>query len=169
MLSNTKHLSLLITEQAGQLIMATPTAALIGQAPINLGPLTTAFLPPPACTVAVGAGGGGFLGLALLGASAGDSALLGRACAAGKAVDASSCWPPITETNNKAAPSSFGGRGFYSPGVSCPVGYATACSAVGGSGGRSEWPVQFKLMDGETAVGCCPRYVPLLSNSMDQS
>ncbi|KAK3938459.1 proline-rich receptor-like protein kinase PERK2 [Diplogelasinospora grovesii] len=130
------------------------TAVLVGQAPTNLGPLTTTFTPPAVCTVAVGAAttDGGLLGLGLLGGSSaiGDIARLGQTCSAGgTAVDAAACWPP---TSKGAAT----GNGFYSPGLDCPVGYATACSATGGSGGSSGWPVQFKLLDGETAVGCCP-------------
>ncbi|KAK3693357.1 hypothetical protein B0T22DRAFT_39168 [Podospora appendiculata] len=127
---------------------------LVGQAPINLGPLTTTFVPPPACTVAVGAGGGGLLG-GLLGAPADNIAYLGQTCLRGKPIEATSCWPPTSS----GAPSYSGSSsawGFYSPGLFCPTGYATACSAIGGSGGESGWPVQFKLLDGETAVGCCP-------------
>ncbi len=136
--------------------MASTATAIIGQAPTNLGPLTAAFTPPPACTVAVGAVDGGLLGLGLLGASVENVAFLGQSCSAGKAVDATSCWPP-TSQGAKPPPASFGGWGFYSPGLGCPAGYATACSATGGSNGGSGWPVQFKLMDGETALGCCPR------------
>ncbi|KAK3392721.1 hypothetical protein B0H63DRAFT_461 [Podospora didyma] len=133
--------------------MSAPT--LIGQAPINLGPLTTTFTPPPACATAVGVAEGGLLGLGLLGGPLANTAYLGQACSRGKAVDATTCWPPASSgAESKSAPLS--GWGFYSPGLHCPIGYATACSATGGSGGGSGWPVQFKLLDGETAVGCCP-------------
>ncbi len=132
------------------------TAAIVGQAPTNLGPLTTTFTPPPACTVAIGAVDGGLLGLGLLGASVENVAFLGQSCSAGNAADATSCWPP-TSKGVKAPAGSLAGWGFYSPGLNCPAGYASACSATGGSGGGSNWPVQFKLLDGETAVGCCPR------------
>ncbi len=129
---------------------------LIGQAPTNLGPLTTTFTLPPACTVAVGEARGLLDGL--LGGSVKDAAFLGQGCAAGKAIDATSCWPETSKgAEDKKAP--LQGWGFYSPGLHCPIGYATACSATGGSGGGSGWPVQFKLRDGETAVGCCPRSV----------
>ncbi|AEO69847.1 uncharacterized protein THITE_2057645 [Thermothielavioides terrestris NRRL 8126] len=130
------------------------TTVLIGQAPTNLGPLTTTFTPPAACTVAVGARGGGLVGL-LLGGGTSDVAYLGQACTAGSAVDATSCWPSTSKGAQSQKPP-LQGWGFYSPGLHCPVGYATACSATGGSGGGSGWPVQFKLRDGETAVGCCP-------------
>ena len=126
---------------------------LIGQAPTNLGPLTTTFTPPPACTVAVGAGRGALFGL--IGGGDKDVAYLGQGCSQGKAFDATSCWPQ-TSQGAKEQPAPLHGWGFYSPGLDCPVGYATACSATGGSGGGSGWPVQFKLRDGETAVGCCP-------------
>ncbi|KAH8898037.1 hypothetical protein GQ53DRAFT_712568 [Thozetella sp. PMI_491] len=135
--------------------MSSTATAIIGQAPTNLGPLTTTFTPPPSCTVAVGAVEGGLLGLGLLGASVQNFAFLGQSCSAGKGIDATSCWPP-TSKGAKAPSTPLGGWGYYSPGLNCPVGYATACSATGGSGGGSGWPVQFKLMDGETAIGCCP-------------
>ncbi|KAK4182863.1 hypothetical protein QBC35DRAFT_140095 [Podospora australis] len=127
---------------------------LINQAPTNLGPLTTTFTPPPGCTVAVGAGKG-FLGGVFGGAKDQDVAWLGQACSRGKATDATSCWPATSKgAESREAP--LHGWGYYSPGLHCPIGYATACSATGGSGGGSDWPVQFKLLAGETAVGCCP-------------
>ncbi|KAK4239279.1 hypothetical protein C8A03DRAFT_14300 [Achaetomium macrosporum] len=129
-------------------------STLIGQAPTNLGPLTTTFTPPAACTVAVGAGRGGLAGL-LGGGGDNDVAYLAQACSRGKAVDATSCWPAKSKGAEEKEPP-LHGWGFYYPGLHCPVGYATACSATGGSGGSSGWPVQFKLRDGETAVGCCP-------------
>lgn len=128
---------------------------IIGQAPNNLGPLTTTFTPPPACTVAVGAATGGIGGWLGLGGQE-DVAYLGQACSWGKAYDDTGCWPETTAGVEETKAPLYG-WGFYSPGLHCPVGYATACSATGGSGGGSEWPVQFKLRAGETAVGCCPR------------
>ncbi|EAQ93823.1 hypothetical protein CHGG_02058 [Chaetomium globosum CBS 148.51] len=127
---------------------------LIGQAPTNLGPLTTTFTPPPECTAAVGAASNGLADFFGVG-DAKDVAYLGQGCSRGKAFDATTCWPGTSKgAEEKGAP--LYGWGFYSPGLHCPVGYATACSATGGSGGGSGWPVQFKLRDGETAVGCCP-------------
>jgi hypothetical protein len=137
------------------------TTVLIGQAPINLGPLTTTFTPPAACTVAVGAERGAVGGL--LGGGDKDVAWLGKACSRGKPVDDPSCWPE-TSKGAEAREAPLHGWGFYSPGLHCPVGYATACSATGGSGGGSGWPVQFKLRDGETAAGCCPRSVRVASS-----
>ncbi|KAH6641280.1 hypothetical protein F5144DRAFT_563049 [Chaetomium tenue] len=46
------------------------------------------------------------------------------------------------------------GWGFYSPGLACPTGYTAACTAEYGK--RSDWEVEFTLIPGETAVGCCP-------------
>jgi hypothetical protein len=118
-------------------------AALVGQVGANLGPLTTTFAPPAACSTAVAA------------CATCASALLGQSCnAAGVPVDAASCWPSITAA--VASPSApFHGLGFYSPGVACPNGYASACSATAGA--SSGWPVQFNLAASETAVGCCPK------------
>ncbi|KAK4202965.1 hypothetical protein QBC40DRAFT_34570 [Triangularia verruculosa] len=129
--------------------------ALIGQAPTNLGPLTTIFTPPAECTVAVGAGRGGLLGNLFGGGDDWSTAYLGQACSRNRAIDNTACWPTTTAgAESKEAPLS--GWGFYSPGLHCPGGYATACMATGGSNGGSEWPVQFRLLAGETAAGCCP-------------
>jgi hypothetical protein len=127
---------------------ATPSvaaAALVGQEGANLGPLTTTFTPPPACATAVAA------------CPTCNSALLGQSCdAAGAPVDAASCWPAMTGA--AASPSApFHGLGFYSPGVACPNGYASACSATAGA--SSGWAMQFNLAALETAVGCCPKWV----------
>ena len=128
---------------------------LTGQAPTNLGPLTTTLTPPAACTVAIGARRG------FIGDKDDHVAYRGQLCSDNKAVDDTACWPPTSKgAQERSAPLS--GWGFYSPGVHCPVGYATACSATGGKGGGSGWPVQFKLRDGETAVGCCPKLVTFL-------
>ncbi|KAK0631440.1 hypothetical protein B0T14DRAFT_417988 [Immersiella caudata] len=129
--------------------------AFTNQAPINLGPLTTTFTAPPACTVAVGVVDGGLLNIPLLGGSVQNVANLGQACSRGNGVDATSCWPPTSRGAPAKSPP-LSGWGYYSPGIHCPAGYATACSATGGSGGASNWPVQFRLSAGETAVGCCP-------------
>ncbi|KAH8771020.1 hypothetical protein F5883DRAFT_551694 [Diaporthe sp. PMI_573] len=48
----------------------------------------------------------------------------------------------------------FRGWGFYSPGLICPHGYTSACTAT--AKGGAQWPVQFVMLEGETAVGCCP-------------
>lgn len=126
------------------------SSAITGQARTILGPLTTTFTQPPSCTVAVAAqDGNGLLGF------------LAHTCALPQenrlGLDDTSCWP--STSSGAATPTvPLQGWGFYSPGTICPTGYASACSATGG--GSSGWPVQFKLQQGETAVGCCPRYVP---------
>lgn len=133
--------------------------AIVGLAPTILGPLTTVFTPPPACTVAVGSqvSDGGLLGLGLLGSSgpAGNFAFLGQTCSAGQPADATACWPATSAGAPPPPAPSMQGWGAYSPGVECPAGYATACAAT--AGGASGWPLQFRLTAGETAVGCCPR------------
>jgi len=117
--------------------------AIIDQAPINLGPLTTTFTPPAACA------------LAIQDCKTCTQARLGKSCdATNGPMDVGSCWPG-TSTGAPPAPSG----GFYSPGLACPAGHAVACTATGGSGGNSGWPLQFKLGAEETAVGCCPSYV----------
>jgi hypothetical protein len=67
--------------------------------------------------------------------------------------DNSACWPPATPGAGTPQPP-LAGWGYYSPGLACPTGYTTACTAQ--YGGRYEWDVEFGLVAGETAVGCCP-------------
>lgn len=124
--------------------------AILGQAPTILGSLTTIFTPPPSCTVAVGhSDAGGLLGFLGDGNNLG---FLGQGCRSGRPTDDLACWPSMA-TSVTAAP----GWGVYSPGIECPAGYATACSAT--AGGSTGWPMQFELRSGETAIGCCPRSV----------
>lgn len=126
------------------------SSTITGQARTILGPLTTTFTQPPSCTLAV--------------AGQDDDDLAGflaHACEVAQdnsfGLDDASCWPGTS--SGAATPSaSFQGWGFYSPGTICPTGYASACSATGGASGSSDWPVQFRMLQGETAVGCCPRY-----------
>jgi hypothetical protein len=104
-----------------------------------MGPLT-AFDAPPTCTIAVQE------------CRTCAVAKLGQGCDAAAAL---SCLPPTS----RGAPqmTALSEWGFYSPAVACPAGHAAACTAT--AGGTSQWPVQFKLSQGETAIGCCPRYV----------
>lgn len=122
----------------------TAAAVLINQDPVNLGPLTEVFTAPPECTVAAAE------------CKTCSNAWLGQTCNGQSAIDAAACWPP-TSSGAPSPSASFHGWGFYSPGIACPAGSTTACSATGGPGGGSGWTVQFRLRDGETAVGCCPR------------
>lgn len=134
----------------------TPSSTSTSSRTALLGPLTTTFTPPDECAWAF------FLSMtatAPTGVAAqtcdGDDGGGGNANA-----DATGCWPAGAFTTSASL---FGG-GFYSPGLVCPSGYATACSATAGEGGRvvgeDGWSTQFALVEGETAVGCCPRWVP---------
>ncbi|KAL2267346.1 hypothetical protein VTJ83DRAFT_4623 [Remersonia thermophila] len=105
-----------------------------------IGDLTTVFTPPEYCTTAIGLG------------RKNNVAWWGQTCSSKGPRDHTGCWPPGTEGANFAP--SFSGGGFYSPGLNCPAGYRTACTAV--EGGKSQWRVQFKMEPGETFVGCCP-------------
>jgi hypothetical protein len=116
-----------------------------------LGPLTTTYTAPSSCSVAV------------LSCQTCSTAWQGQSCFAstyGKSTtygfgDNTECWPPRSSFVSTPLPA-LRGWGFYSPGLACPSGMTTACSATGG--GSSDWPVQFGLLEQETAVGCCPRY-----------
>ncbi|KAF1966488.1 hypothetical protein BU23DRAFT_544343, partial [Bimuria novae-zelandiae CBS 107.79] len=118
---------------------------------INLGPLTTVFVPPPHCTRA---------------ALAGKEAALGQSCnpvddKTATAADDTGCWPRATAYPS-VDKSSLAGLGFYSPGVMCPTGYVSACTAISTSKGQTAaapqvtGKFQFPLVAGETAIGCCP-------------
>lgn len=75
----------------------------------------------------------------------------------GPVEDDMSCWPPPSVNQALLRKHPFQGLGFYSPGLACPTGYTTACTAEYGR--RPQWDIQFALVPGETAVGCCPEYV----------
>ncbi|KAK0721869.1 hypothetical protein B0T26DRAFT_643555 [Lasiosphaeria miniovina] len=118
-------------------------AVVAGQDRVNLGPLTQVFTPPfdcaplfPACTTC-------------------NFGWKGQECGPDGVRDATSCWPP-TSQGIPAPTGALFGWGFYSPGVHCPAGYTSACTATAGPKTTSQgWPVQFVMEKGETAIGCC--------------
>lgn len=120
--------------------------AFTNQAGTLLGPLTTTWEPPSSCA------------LHFLPCPTCDDGFRGQQCASdgedsgeGRPEDAVDCWPPA-QVEDPTPP--FVGWGFYSPGIACPTGYTTACTAVQGE--LPEWDIQFALRQGETAIGCCP-------------
>ncbi|KAK4072707.1 uncharacterized protein Triagg1_5752 [Trichoderma aggressivum f. europaeum] len=112
-------------------------ALLTSQAGTLLGPLTTTWTMPETCSIYL-------------------QGFRGQSCnseSGGRVQDNTECWPPAK--SGIASPSwPFVGWGFYSPGIACPAGYTTACTAVYGQ--RAQWSIQFTLVSSETAVGCCP-------------
>ncbi|KAK4134635.1 hypothetical protein BT67DRAFT_434085 [Trichocladium antarcticum] len=106
-----------------------------------LGPLTTTFTPPAPCSVAIGW------------CRTCNVAWRGQTCAPDTVQDDTACWPATTEGAPEPSQMFFG-RGFYSPGLLCPVGYSSACSAT--EGGKTGMKAQFLMEPGETFVGCCP-------------
>ena len=73
------------------------------------------------------------------------------------------CRPP-TSYGVPAPSIPLNGWGFYSPGVVCPSGYTSTCTATVGPDGSpapvasgNSFQFQFALQPGETAVGCCPK------------
>lgn len=122
----------------------------------TLGPLTTTYTPPASCNVAVEQ------------CSTCINAWAAQTCFAsttGSSInygvqDNPDCWPPRLDDSILTPVPPFQGWGFYTPGVICPVGYTSACSAT--AGGSSGWSVQYSMTAGETAVGCCPTYVDSL-------
>jgi len=120
-----------------------------------LGPLETTYSLPSACGIAVqlcSTCSQGFQGQTCFSFS---TDTFYDPTGAGLA-DNTNCWPPRASFVN-TPPAPLRGWGFYSPGLACPAGLTSACSATGGAGGSSSWPVQYGLLDQETAVGCCPR------------
>ncbi|PTB44215.1 uncharacterized protein TrAFT101_002775 [Trichoderma asperellum] len=111
---------------------------------VLLGPLTTTWTMPQTCSVFMPA------------CSTCDQGFNGQSCNptnSGRIQDNTACWPPATQ--GVSSPSwPFYGWGFYSPGLACPAGYTSACTAVYGQ--RATWATQFTLVPSETAVGCCP-------------
>ena len=108
-----------------------------------LGPLTTTFTLPTACTVAVQDG------------EQPQLAFLAQGCSGASPLDTATCWPPVT-IEPPLAP--FEGLGAYSPGLVCPSDHIIACSTVYSSGADQKL-FQFTLQAGETAAGCCPQLV----------
>lgn len=106
-----------------------------------LGPLTTTFTPPPPCTIAVGL------------CSTCDVAWWGQTCAPKTVQDDPNCWPTTTAAAPEPSQMLYG-WGFYSPGLVCPAGYTSACTAIAGQ--TSGWKVQYLMQPAETFVGCCP-------------
>ncbi|KAF2262040.1 hypothetical protein CC78DRAFT_325977 [Lojkania enalia] len=120
----------------------------------NLGPLTTTFTPPTYCT------------RPNLACSTCKSAWRAQSCAQDSSgprpEDDTGCWPRATSYPNEPP---LVGLGFYSPGVVCPTGYTSACTAAFEASDQSmtiptpapfDGRFQFPLVAGETAVGCCP-------------
>jgi hypothetical protein len=117
-----------------------------------LGPLTTTFSAPATCTVgqrACSTCNYAWQAQTCYSAGAGGSETYG-------VKDATQCWPPTSSGLPEPTPPLWG-WGFYSPGLICPTGYTSACSATAGS--ALTWTPEWSLAAGETAVGCCPRCV----------
>lgn len=112
-----------------------------------LGPLTSIWTPPASCSVPIADGPYTDEGR--------TAAYRDQTCATAASsgiYDASQCWPP-TAASAAAATPPFLARGFYSPGLVCPSGYSSACTAVGGSA-VSGWTPEYTVAPMETAVGC---------------
>jgi hypothetical protein len=115
-----------------------------------LGPLTTTFIFPETCTVNFQVFPGHL------------SLYQGQRCVTdlddrgSPLQDNHECWPPA-EVGIEPPQHPFVGWGYYSPGLVCPTGYTSACSATFGE--ESGWDNQFRLRPSETAIGCCPECV----------
>lgn len=125
--------------------MASPT-----ESTTILGPLTTTWTPPPACTIPVAQCSNCTIGYQA------------QTCYSGaEKQDEPTCWPPQTSGAVTRAPPLMG-WGLYSPGLVCPSGYATACS-YDGRKQTGNFNFLFRPQASETAIGCCPSYVILIT------
>ncbi|KAH8885295.1 hypothetical protein GQ53DRAFT_878663 [Thozetella sp. PMI_491] len=115
--------------------------ALTNQPRTILGPLTEIFTPPASCATPIP-------DLATY-----NKGFIAQECSP-HLHDNANCWPPRGTSASINTPLTLYGWGFYSPGTVCPSGWYQACTAT--ANGMSAWPVQFSMLEGETAVGCCP-------------
>lgn len=116
----------------------------------NLGPMPTPVTLPARCRVPV---------VPAACSSSACTGSLGFACAGAGATATADpgCWPAATLSASAAAAAGllgYGGQGYYSPAVACPVHYATAggtatISAGDGDGNGDDVTVY--------RVHCCPR------------
>ncbi|KAK3899024.1 hypothetical protein C8A05DRAFT_18478 [Staphylotrichum tortipilum] len=106
-----------------------------------LGPMTTAWSPPAGC------------GVHLVTCPTCVDGYQAQQCIGDAPQDNSRCWPPVASQVGPPKYPYFG-WGYYSPGLACPTGYTAACTAKYGV--RPEWLIQFDMVPGETAIGCCP-------------
>lgn len=126
-------------------LLGIPSTLVENQEPTILGPLTATFTQPPECTTAV--------------AQASGEALVGRlaeVCGGETGAIDTACWPTVS-FGVPGPKTDSPGWGFYSPGIICPAGHTSACSATGGLLGQKDWSLQYTLAASETAVGCCPK------------
>ncbi|KAF2715373.1 hypothetical protein K504DRAFT_446243 [Pleomassaria siparia CBS 279.74] len=122
----------------------------------NLGPLTTTFNPPAHCTRPA---------LACATCSSARAAQVCRTQLNGqKSQQDTDCWPQVTAAPRIAPQGLQAPLGFYSPGIMCPMGYATACAAsVPAEPAQTTAPARdggnfdFPLSAGESGFGCCPQ------------
>jgi hypothetical protein len=121
--------------------------------PVNLGPAVTAFLMPDACST-------------IYEKVAENQVAFGRGftCpASGHMGGNTDYFPPWTATSTTARSDAFPNAFYYSPGISCPTTYSTACMAARLLDGNMSPISQVASLDfmrtllpGETAIGCCP-------------
>src|SRR4051812_18301289 len=87
-----------------------------------LGPLTTIWTPPDSCSFVIASCRTCTLGW------------VGQTCDTGinggNVADNTECWPPRSNPQTTRTNGALYGWGFYSPGLVCPSGYATACKAT---------------------------------------
>ncbi|KAH8682694.1 hypothetical protein BX600DRAFT_506262 [Xylariales sp. PMI_506] len=120
----------------------TPTPASTGT---NLGPLTTAYKFPSSCRYVFSE------------TSLPYNYYWAQSCTNGGIIDDPTCWPS-TASNVESTTGALNGWGYYSPGLVCPSGWLTACSATATADAQisGDFSFQFSLSAQETALGCCP-------------
>jgi hypothetical protein len=129
-----------------------------------LGPLTTTFTAPTQCSQQYW----GWTSDEWYGP------LMGQVCAIEYGTVAyagnTNCLPPVTRyyttvvgSGSTAETAGIMDAGYYSPGIACPAGYATACAVHAGADAIPSALSTFQSFEfayqptaEETVIGCCP-------------
>lgn len=139
---------------------------------VDLGPLTTTFVPPDGCTSQRGIALGNDNGqrdnplLVYYGTIDRSSSCLLTSL---RHSAIKSCFPPNFASYYNVAPTSGSGDVYpvYSPGLMCPSGYEPSCTFTKTTSSLPyipdreavDYTMQQLLKNSETAIGCCPRCV----------
>jgi hypothetical protein len=133
----------------------------------NLGSLTTVFTPPPACFTP-------YMGGWAPGTPLYNSLLWGIGCSLTSYTNggfyehgwSTACYPSgmfyesvFMGANTVIAAGQGQSIAVYSPGLSCPQGFSSACTVTKQPGDQppaTEPLLWSALATGETAIGCCP-------------
>lgn len=125
-----------------------------------LGPLTTTWTPPETCASTIipchSGCNVGWLAQSCIETDNGSGYWIHEAV---------ECFPPRTVGVKTPDNSMFDDWGVYSPGLACPAGmtsHVDCLSTYGVPNTKMALGASVELRPGETAAGCCPRWVIVL-------